>query len=419
VGPGKILLVEENQDDAELASLLLRTELSGVEVVRVEDCDTLEEALDAASYDLVLSENCFSWGHGARVLSLVRRSLPGCPVVMLTGKGNEETACEAIKNGFADYVPKSARGYVTLAKRVQGIIAGWNRASVSDIIGQYQRLLELVDDAVFVAARDGLLLQGNPAFGRLVKSGSPAALRGRYLADFLQKEALVEFLEKLDPKGALRSAEMPFSSGPGIVRIVACLFSQGDRSPTLFVGKLEPVDEASRRVKRSVETTLPDCENASPDDAVDLEKLLDRLLADLKPLIEQSKATVVRGKMPAIQASYPDVVKLFRNLLSTVLELPIEEPPKVEISVHRMPLEWLFVVKDTSGRIADVQPDPRAPKSPGEEREEPSQGLAPSRLILELLGGRLWISSQTDEGFTIYFTLPAHGRDHQKAAKQR
>ncbi|HXK60671.1 MAG TPA: hybrid sensor histidine kinase/response regulator, partial [Acidobacteriota bacterium] len=64
--PEKILLIEENPDEAALALRLLRMEMPAVDVLQARDLSAIEKALSSTSFDLVLTGNCFSWGNGAR-----------------------------------------------------------------------------------------------------------------------------------------------------------------------------------------------------------------------------------------------------------------------------------------------------------------------------------------------------------------
>ncbi len=414
--PEKILLVDEDPDQGALAAWLLKTELPGAELLEVRDPDALEEALSSASYDLVVTDNHFSWGNGMRVLSLVRRYLPGCPVVMFTGHGGEELACEALKKGFADYLPATSRGYLMLGKRVRSVLAGGSQIAASGLVAQYERLLELLDEAVFLATREGLLLQVNAAFCRLMKCTNPEMVRGHRLADFLQADPLLGFLEELDPKGEPRTAQMPLKEAADTVRLKACLVSQGGRLPTILVGRIQSGVSAPPPSRESEGTYRVDqVETDGPGvDSVDLEKVLDLVLTDLRPLVEQAKAKVIRGKLPAIEGSHLDMVRLFQNLLSSVIRLRTREPLEIDITAHRMPAEWLFVVKDSASRIVEADLGPGRPDYPSDEHLGSGKGLTVCRRIIERQGGRLWVTSESEAGSSIYFTLASENRTQQE-----
>jgi signal transduction histidine kinase len=415
--PEKILLVNEDPDQGALAAWLLKTALPAAEILEVRDQEALEEALSSASYDLVLTDNHFSWGNGMRVLSLVRRYLPGCPVVMLTGHGSEEIACEALKKGFADYLPATSRGYLVLGKRVRSVLAGGGQIAASGLIAQYERLLELLDEAVFLATRDGLLLQVNSAFSRLMKCTNPETVRGRRLADFLQADPLLGFLEELDPKGEPRTAQVPLKEAADTVRLRACLVSQGDRLPTILVGRIQARVSASPPSRESEENhrVVDQAETDAPGvDNVDLEKVLDLVLTDLRPVVEHAKVKIVRGNLPAIEGSHLDMVRLFQNLLSSIIRLRTRETLEIDITAHRMPVEWLFVVKVSGSRIVEADLGSGSPEHPADEQLGPGKGLTVCRRIVERHGGRLWVTSESEAGSSLYFTLASEDRTQQE-----
>ncbi len=370
--PEKILLIEENPDEAALALRLLRMEMPAVDVLQARDLSAIEKALSSTSFDLVLTGNCFSWGNGARVLSLVRRHLPGCPVVMLTSRGSEEAARDALKRGFADYIPANARGYLALGKRVRAILEGAH-VSVSGFLAQYERLLELLDEPVFLATRNGLLLQVNPAFCRLVRCSDAKAARGRRLTDFLQADLLLGFLDDLDPKGTPKTARLPLRHGPTVC-LKACLVFQGDRLPTVLVGRIG----------------VEGADVASGSTIVNLEEVFDMVLDDLLPLAEQSNIKVIRGNLPSVESSHLDMVCLFQNLLASLLRLRGQHHAVINLTAHRMPAEWLFIL-GSDCRITAAPPG----------------SFNTSQEIIERRGGRFWIASDSGTDSSVCFTLPA------------
>jgi len=105
----KILYVEDNSNDADLARRWLRKHASQfvLEVVgtRSEAVDLLSRP-DAPSYDLVLADLRLPDGDGLSLLTYIRdRGLP-LAVVVITGTGDEKTAVTALKAGADDYVSK-------------------------------------------------------------------------------------------------------------------------------------------------------------------------------------------------------------------------------------------------------------------------------------------------------------------------
>ena len=106
VGLGNILLVEDNQAHARLVSALLgeskvpfslehRTSLGRVTV------------LDAAAADCVLLDLSLPDAVGLEALHALRNVAPHVPVVVLSGRIDEDVALSCVQHGAQDYLPKT------------------------------------------------------------------------------------------------------------------------------------------------------------------------------------------------------------------------------------------------------------------------------------------------------------------------
>ena len=104
----RVLYLEDNPMDADLARRALERQLPGIQL---EVVGTLAQALarlapPTPAYDAVLADLRLPDGSGFDLLADVRsRDLP-LPVVVLTSSGDQGTALAALKAGADDYVPK-------------------------------------------------------------------------------------------------------------------------------------------------------------------------------------------------------------------------------------------------------------------------------------------------------------------------
>lgn len=76
--------------------------------------------------DLVLTDVCMPGMSGLELLAETRKRYPGLPVVLMTSRGSEQTAVDALRAGAIDYVPK--RGLVNQLERVLERAAEASRA---------------------------------------------------------------------------------------------------------------------------------------------------------------------------------------------------------------------------------------------------------------------------------------------------
>ena len=99
-GRPRILLVDSNTDDRALAALLLRRELSDLEVEEVGDGMALADRLPLPGLAAVVTEYRLDWGDGLQVLETVRAVAPHCPVVFFASAGSEAVAARGLRQGL-------------------------------------------------------------------------------------------------------------------------------------------------------------------------------------------------------------------------------------------------------------------------------------------------------------------------------
>jgi PAS domain S-box-containing protein len=104
----RILLVEDNADHREVMSRALTRHDP---TWQVEEVASGEEALrrvaEKEPYDLVFLDYSLPQQNGLEVLEQVRQGQAPPPLVMVTGRGDEQVAVEAMKAGAYDYVVKA------------------------------------------------------------------------------------------------------------------------------------------------------------------------------------------------------------------------------------------------------------------------------------------------------------------------
>jgi len=102
----RVLIVEDNPDDADL--LLRELRRGGLEIVheRVETEAAMNAALDAHSWDLVIADFALPQFSGLAALALVQRRGMDLPFILVSGNVGEETAVAAMKAGASDYLMK-------------------------------------------------------------------------------------------------------------------------------------------------------------------------------------------------------------------------------------------------------------------------------------------------------------------------
>ena len=102
----KILVLEDNPDDAELVRRLLSNESPDFEFSLAPDKDSFLDALEHFDPNVILADNSLPEFCAREALEIAHRRIPGIPFILVTGSVSEEFAAEIIKLGADDYILK-------------------------------------------------------------------------------------------------------------------------------------------------------------------------------------------------------------------------------------------------------------------------------------------------------------------------
>ncbi len=151
--------------------------------------------------------------------------------------------------------------------------------------------------------------------------------------------------------------------------------------------------------------------NESAFEQTSFSEILGQVKTNLQIAIEKSSASITNDFLPTIHANPVQIMQLFQNLLDNAIKFSGEMPPRIHISTDKKGDEWVFSVND-KGIGIDPQFNERIflifkrlhdrDKYPGT-----GIGLAVCKRIVERHGGRIWVESETGNGATFYFTIPA------------
>ncbi len=143
---------------------------------------------------------------------------------------------------------------------------------------------------------------------------------------------------------------------------------------------------------------------------ISCENALQQALGNLRTAIEESAAMVTHDSLPALTTAETQLVQVFQNLVGNAIKYRSAEPPRVHVSATDGGNEWVFAVRD-NGLGIEPQYFERIfvlfQRLHGQkEFEGTGIGLAMCKKIVDRLGGRIWVESQSKRGSTFYFALP-------------
>lgn len=102
----KIILIEDNKNDAELIIEELKKSGMEPEWIRVETAQELIKQLEIGLYDIIISDYHLPGFGAPEAISIVHEHGRDVPIIIVSGLIGEETAVSLMKSGAHDYVMK-------------------------------------------------------------------------------------------------------------------------------------------------------------------------------------------------------------------------------------------------------------------------------------------------------------------------
>lgn len=241
-------------------------EQDGYTVHTAEDYDEAVSLLDRVDFDVIVTDIILAGRNGVDLLRTVRERGLGCPVVMITGEPNVETASDAVRLGAFDYLAKPVtREALTRVARlaVDRRRIAQERDHYAGELDRYRRDLE----AIFNSVKEGIITVDAQMQVRQVNAAAcailgidPEAVAGRPLAEAVPddldqaRDALADTLDTGDPSSEQRMERDNGPDGPQVLITSAV--------PLIYDGEafgggllmLRDVSELSR-LERQIEET--------------------------------------------------------------------------------------------------------------------------------------------------------------------
>jgi PAS domain S-box-containing protein len=155
---------------------------------------------------------------------------------------------------------------------------------------------------------------------------------------------------------------------------------------------------------------------------VPVSQCVQRVLASLKPAIDEVGATVAVSEMPTILADEALLVTLIEHLITNALKFS-RRPPAINLTAEKIDDDWVLGVKDQGPGIDPRYTDRifRPFERLGLQRSDiaSGMGLAICRTIVERHGGEIWVESVPEQGAHFKFKINAAGPTKALAPTQR
>jgi signal transduction histidine kinase/FixJ family two-component response regulator len=173
--PVRMLLVEDNEDDVFLTRRAFRVAAPHVTIDSAKDAQQAMQNSSQAQYDVAVVDYQLPDLSGMDVL--YHLTALDVPVIMVTGRGDEKVAVQALKAGAVDYLVKD-EGYLrrlpqaSLVAAERSRLSRENRKLIAETARQaslLEAVLESDPGAIVVLRGPALILElANPSFRKLV-----------------------------------------------------------------------------------------------------------------------------------------------------------------------------------------------------------------------------------------------------------
>ncbi|WIM99513.1 ATP-binding protein [Actinoplanes oblitus] len=145
---------------------------------------------------------------------------------------------------------------------------------------------------------------------------------------------------------------------------------------------------------------------------VDLNEVMDRVEETLAASIEETRARIVRPRLPVVAGDVTLLTMLWQNLLGNAIKFHRpEEPPVIEISATADGAGWSFAVSDNGIGIDPEYADKIfvifQRLHPRDRYDGTGIGLAVCKKVIEHHGGVIELDPAYRDGARFVFTLPA------------
>ncbi|MGD8440669.1 MAG: ATP-binding protein, partial [Holophagae bacterium] len=187
----RILLIDDDESDRTLASVVLSREFDRVDIDPVGSAAEFSGALTAGLFGLVITEADLEWAEGLEVVELIRDLRPDCPIILFTAGGGTELWNDALRLQVDGFVAKSSAGFVELPSAVRAaLFRARRRAMATAKDAPYRRLVEGLPVGVIVSTLSGEVLDANPACAAMLGLSSAENLTRRSFTEFFAQKSL-------------------------------------------------------------------------------------------------------------------------------------------------------------------------------------------------------------------------------------
>lgn len=185
--------------------------------------------------------------------------------------------------------------------------------------------------------------------------------------------------------------------------------------------------EGARRMRDLIEGLLSYSRVGSRGEEpklISLDEAVNRAVGNLRVVLQETSTTLMRDKLPFVNADPIQLEQLFQNLIGNAVKFRQSRPPVIQLTCSEKGSEWIFAVQDNGVgfemRDADKVFEVFRRLHCKSKFTGSGIGLAVCKRIVERHGGKIWVDwAEVGQGTRICFTLPKPVSLRERAERQR
>jgi two-component system cell cycle sensor histidine kinase/response regulator CckA len=356
--PIRLLVVDDDRDHSEMVIQFLRSSETYAEA-HMDAADSYDGALAAMTarpYDVAFFDYWLGARDGLMLLRDIRQRKIATPVIVLTSRGAEEVAVEAMKAGAADYLSKTHLSVETLERAVRYALAlraeEIHREQVEAALRaseeRFRALVENSSDALLLLDAEGRITYTPLSTQRHVGWKSDE-LVGRSILDFVHADdrelATTQMADALQQPGARVETELRFHHADRTFRTMEAVAVNRLNDPSVSAIVVNTRDVSDRRRLEGQLRTSQKMEavgQLAGGIAHDFNNLLTAILGYCNLMLDDvTREDPLRGDLEEIRSAGERAAALTRQLLAFSRRQMLQ-PQVVDINVLVTQMEKLL-----------------------------------------------------------------------------
>jgi len=401
----KILHLEDSVNDAELIRAIIESGGIVAEYILTDNKQEFINTLETQDIDIILCDYSLPDVDGNEALKYVRDSHSQIPFIFVSGSIGEDKAIDSMLNGATDYVLKDK-----LERLVPAIKRALHERELEYMRNKSERKLKLKNKKIEIQNKK--LLQFNKD---LLFQNEEKEQRAAELSIAKERAEESDRLKTAFLQNMSHEIRTPLN---GIIGF-SDLLNSGNISKAEIKNYTAIITQSGKRLMEIINNIL-DISRIQTGQIKIEQKLIfiNSLFADLLSFFSPLTGTKnIKLRCPNLENKALTIIsdelklhQIFVNLINNAIKFT--KSGSIDFGCEEEEEFVIFYVKDTGIGIPKELFDEifdrfvQVEKSLTRNYEGAGLGLAISRGFVELLGGKIWVESETGKGTTFYFSLP-------------